>query len=135
VIRLVRSWRLRTALLIIAVLALVLGLGVHLMRRHDRIWRLGLAHGIEGERIERSILTNPGLTDEESNTRFRLVHWHGYVAEHYWQTARRPWRSYEPDPSHPYCACRICRIKPWVPAEQLRVSTDAEKLARQRTAF
>src|SRR4051812_34839581 len=99
-------WRLRTALAAIALLSLFLALGVHLKRRRDGYMQRVLVHAREADRLERAIITDPSLTTEAANSRFRLVHWHDYAATYSYNAASRPWISFQADPSRPYCICK-----------------------------
>jgi hypothetical protein len=86
-----------------------------------------LIHGRESDRLERAISSAPTLTAEEANSQFRLVHWHGYAATYYYEAASRPWISLQADPALPYCICKYCQARPWLPPETLRVPDPAGK--------
>lgn len=125
--RAVAGWRVRSLLIGIALISLLLAGGVHLRRRYAWYRHMTRVHGLEADRLEGSITLDAPLSEAEVLSRFRRSHWHGYVSSLYGEAACRPWMSFQADPSDPYCMCKYCRAKPWLPPELLRVPESAGK--------
>jgi hypothetical protein len=102
--------RLRTAMTVVAVLAVLLGTGIGLWRRARRLEAIALQYGRDANRIEdlwvaenaaRSGPRPPG----EPDVRMELVHWNDTVAEAYRAAAARPWLPFDPEPHKLVCGC------------------------------
>lgn len=93
----IRQW-----MIVIAALAIPLGIGIGLHNRSKRFSRLayeysGNASGLEDE------LVGPS-SHADSQAVLDRVHWNDEVANAYRRVASRPWMS-EPDPAKVICRC------------------------------
>jgi hypothetical protein len=96
--------RLRSLMIVVAVAGFLLGLGVILHRRADRLNRLALSYQKEAGRLEHTIV-GPGLSRSQVQGILDRVHWNDAVAWRYRHAADRPWLPTEPDPEKVACEC------------------------------
>lgn len=101
-------WRLRTALIGIALIALLLGIVIELRRRSARFETLALQHGRLAHQLESSLVTPGPATASEAEAILRKVHWHDASSDAYRRAAGRPWM---PDPEDVRCKCPWCLAK------------------------
>jgi hypothetical protein len=94
--------RLRVLMVIIAVMAVGLGVGLTLHRRSTRLSASALAYGREASRLENRL---EQLPSDEVQPLLDRVHWNDSVAEAYRRAASRPWIMSEPDPDKIACQC------------------------------
>jgi hypothetical protein len=85
--------RLRTAMLAVAVLAILLGIGIQLRRRAQRLDDLARQYGRKAQRLEEVWLNwvRFNKSGPEVDALMEQVHWHDAVAKQYWIAAARPW--------------------------------------------
>jgi hypothetical protein len=116
-----RTWRLRTALLTIALMADVLGGGAALRRRAEHLKGLESRHREQGNRLAhrgmeaffgRPIMSmdmgyNKGDFTGEAASLLRQAHWHRGMSEIYHLAAARPWLPVRPLVP---CDCRVCSV-------------------------
>jgi hypothetical protein len=88
----------------IAVLAVVLGSGVGLKRRVQRLDGLALRYGREANRLE-NLLEGSNLSQADADAIIERVHWHDAVANQYRLAASRPWVPFDPSPEGVTCEC------------------------------
>ena len=97
--------RLKTAMMAIAVLALLLGAWVGLGRRARRFEALALRYGKEANRIETLWVAGPTLPPGEPDMLMEQIHWNDSVANAFRLAASRPWVPGDPRPLQITCEC------------------------------
>ena len=97
-------FRLRTAMLIVAALAVLLGSVLGLRRRANRLWVRGIEYATEAEAIEEHWLASPPPGGEHDELMER-IHRLDAIASSYLAASRRPWVPGEPDPQRISCRC------------------------------
>jgi hypothetical protein len=97
--------RLRTAMLVVAVLAVILGVGVGLWRRARRFQTLALQYGREANRLENTWANSGSMSPGDAAVLMERVHWNDAVAAGYRFAAARPWVPFNPEPMRVTCEC------------------------------
>ncbi len=100
-----RRMRLRTAMVAVAVLAVILGTGVGLRRRARQLDALFLQYGREANHLENVWRDARPTPPGEPDVLMEQIHWHDSVAYEYRLAAARPWFPFDPEPRRITCGC------------------------------
>jgi hypothetical protein len=103
--------RLRTAMVAVAVLATILGVGVGLRRRAQRLDTLALRYGREANSLE-NLLSRSNISRRDADVIIEQVHWHDAVADQYRLAATHPWLPFDPSPQRVTCKCSYHAARP-----------------------
>ena len=99
-----KTWRLRTTLGAIAMIAVLLGVVVEIRRRSSVFWGLAIQHRAQAAALSaRYQLTrlDPRVTKQEAVGISMLANWHSRTAERFGRAANNPWLPLEPGPPEP----------------------------------
>jgi hypothetical protein len=88
----------------VAILAVILGVGIGLRRRVQRLDGLALRYGREANRLE-NVLEGSNLSRREADLIIERLHWRDAVAVQYRLAAARPWLPFDPSPQQVTCQC------------------------------
>ena len=95
--------KLRAMMATVALLAVLLGIGLGLRRRSDRLWWVSLSYSSQAAGLEEPLGLHPEPPDVQAV--LDRVHWNDSVAVAYQRAAGRPWIPGEPDPAKITCQC------------------------------
>lgn len=101
-----RRIRLKTAMIAIALIAVLLGTTVGLRNRSRRFYSMFLRYGHEADRLERSWVKAPPLKPGEVDLVVDEIHQNDCIANAYLIASQQPWMPFEPNPSKIRCTCR-----------------------------
>lgn len=101
-------WRLRTALVAIAVVGVLLALGVQVLRRAERFARLSRQYSGAAGRLEMT-LVRANVTQAQVTPILLRVHANDRMGFRYFKAAARPWL---PVPRFIPCDCQMCTTHP-----------------------
>lgn len=102
-----RSMRLRPTMIVVAVIAGVLGIGLTIKRRSERLAHISSLYSAKAGRLE-NVVANQKMADDAAERLLREVHWHDAVANSYRQAASQPWMPIDPKPDTVTCGCHWC---------------------------
>jgi hypothetical protein len=104
-----RGFTTRWWLIVVAIVAVVIGVRVELTHRTERFSKRNMALSLEANRYffkaERQFRHS---LDGDFGEQFRIAHWYAAQAKRYRELGDRPWIPWEPDPEHVTCDCQNC---------------------------
>ena len=111
-----QTWRLRTALGTIAMLAGLLGLTIGIRQRAERFAGLAAQQKGQGQKTLARIddMNRQGRAAGELTALYQQSHWHDLMWARFDRASARPWLSV---PSFVPCTCRICTAPPSSPSD------------------
>jgi hypothetical protein len=112
--------RVRSGLIIVAIVALALGLSIGCLKRKRRLEGLALQYSARANNWEKRLIGPDGTSrsrptsDEEVETIIRHTHWNDAVAASYLIAASQPWRLNDPDVEmiETNCSCHPGMMRP-----------------------